>query len=99
MTREILAPYGFTPRPDQTFDDVERFLPVEELGYLRWVPDQERDEGGIVFEVDYAVEDGLEDTPARLAEASARHAALMADGRCRCQICDPGFAPLPAPPA
>jgi hypothetical protein len=99
MTREILVPFGFTPRAGQAFDDVERFLPVAELGYLRWVPEEERDEGGIVFEVDYAVEDGREDTPARLAEASARYAALMADGRCRCQLCEPGFAPLAATPA
>jgi hypothetical protein len=96
IEREVLAPFGFTPRPGQTFDQGDRFLPFEELGYLRWLPETDRDEGGIVFEVDYAIVDGDEDTPARVADASARHAGLMADGRCRCQLCDPGFAPLPS---
>jgi hypothetical protein len=49
----------------------------------------------VVFEVDYAVTEAIEDTPARLADASARHAGLMADGRCQCQLCAPEFRPLP----
>jgi hypothetical protein len=55
------------------------------MGYLRWLPETERDEGRIVFEVDYAIVEGLEDTrrpvplpdmPARVRPAAERRGAL-----------------------
>ena len=96
LEREILGPFGFTPRAGQEFDGPGGFLPVEELGYLQWVPEQDREEEGVIFEADYGTHEGIEDTPARLADASRRYANLMKDGACRCQLCAPGFEPLPA---
>jgi hypothetical protein len=92
LERDIFTPFGFAPTPGQTFAGFEIFLPVAELGYLRYVPADEREEDGLVFEMDYALQDGVEDADQRGADASARHAGLMADGRCRCQFCAPGFA-------
>ena len=80
--------------PGQDLGWEDRFLPVAELGYLRYLPADEREENGPVFEVDYAVVEGREDVDQRLADASARYGSLMADGRCRCQLCAPSFAPL-----
>lgn len=91
LERDIFVPFGFTPTPGQAFGWSDRFLPVAELGYLRYVPADEREEGGGVFEADCVVEEAVEDFGDRLAAANARHAALMADGRCRCQLCDPEF--------
>lgn len=90
IDREIFQPFGFTPRPGQQLDAGEVFLPVVELGYLRLVPSEERDESG-PFEVDHAVRESVEDADARRAGNQDRYAALMADGRCRCQLCQPGF--------
>jgi hypothetical protein len=90
LEREIFGPFGFTPTPDQSFGLAdERFLPVAELGYLRYVPADEREAGGLVFEVDHAVVEAIENAEERLADASARHGSLMADSRCRCQLCAP----------
>lgn len=94
LERAILGPFGFKPRAGQRFESLDRFLPVEELGYLRWLSEEERDEDGVPFEADYAVHESVEDTPARLAAGSAQYAGLMADGRCRCQLCAPDFRPL-----
>ncbi|MGH7515891.1 MAG: hypothetical protein ACREOC_00260 [Gemmatimonadales bacterium] len=92
--RDIFTPFGFAPTPGQTFAESDLFLPVAELGYLRYVPADEREEDGLVFEVDYALQEAVEDADQRVADASARHAGLMTDGRCRCQLCAPEFAPL-----
>ncbi len=94
LDREVFAPFGFIPAPGQTLGWGDRFLPVAPLGYLRYVPADERDDDGLVFEVDYAVEEAIEDAAERVADASARHAGLMADGPCRCQLCAPDFEPL-----
>ena len=94
LERDIFQPFGFAPTPGQDLGWEDRFLPVAELGYLRYLPADEREENGPVFEVDYAVVEGREDVDQRLADASARHGSLMADGRCRCQLCAPSFAPL-----
>jgi hypothetical protein len=93
IEREIFLPFGFTPTPGQQLDPGEVFLPVAELGYLRLVPPEERDESG-PFEVDHAVRESLEDTDERLAAGQDRYAAVMADGRCRCQLCQPAFDPV-----
>jgi hypothetical protein len=94
LEREVLAPFGFSARPGQRFENPGRFLPVEELGYLGWLAEADRDEDGAAFEVDYAVEEAIEGTPARVAEAGARYAGLMGDGGCRCQLCAPDVQPL-----
>ncbi len=59
----------------------------------RWRDDR-REEDGLAFEVDHAVQEAVEDVDERMAQANARHAALMTDGRCRCQLCAPELAPL-----
>lgn len=94
LEREILGPFGFTPTPGQQFDGGDRFLPVEELGYLRWLPEADRNADGLVFEADHAVVEAIENTPERLQELSARHETLMADRRCLCQLCAPAQAPV-----
>jgi hypothetical protein len=94
VQREILAPFGFEPDPAQGFEDLNRFLPVAALGYLRYVLPAERAAGDELFEVDHAVVEGEDDAEARIAERSGSYERVMADGRCRCQLCDPGFVPL-----
>ena len=59
----------------------------------RWRDDR-REEDGLDFEADHAVQEAVEDVDERMAQANARHAALMTDGRCRCQLCAPELAPL-----
>jgi len=93
LERDILLPFGFTPIPGQQVDAGEVFLPVAELGYLRVVPPEERDDSG-PFEMDHAVRESLEDADDRLAAGQDRYAALMADGRCRCQLCQPEVDPV-----
>jgi hypothetical protein len=94
LNREIFAPFGFTPIPDQTFGWPDRFLPVAPLGYLRYVPSDERGEDGLTLEADQAVLEEYDDADARLTEAVRRHGSLMEDGRCRCQLCAPDFIAL-----
>ncbi|HYC31865.1 MAG TPA: hypothetical protein VEB59_06210, partial [Gemmatimonadales bacterium] len=74
LEREILGPFGFTPRAGQRFEAPGGFLPVEELGYLQWVPEEDREDRAEVFEADHAVHESIEDTPARLTDASRRYA-------------------------
>jgi hypothetical protein len=95
VQREIFDPFGFQADAVQPFEDFDRFLPVAALGYLRYLVPEEREADGGAFEVDYAVVDGaVENAETLLAEAGGRHAGLLADGPCRCQLCEPGFAPL-----
>ena len=94
VQREVLTPFGFEADLGQTIEDPDRFLPVATLGYLRYVLPQERALGDGLFEIDHAVVESDEDAEARLAERSSGYDRLLADGRCRCQLCDPGFAPL-----
>ena len=94
LESEVFQPFGFAPTPGQQLGWDEAFLPVAELGYLRYLPAEDREEDGLVFEVDYAVVEGRDDTEQRVADASARHGAMMADGKCRCQLCAPGQAVL-----
>ena len=94
VEREILVPFGFMPAETQTFDWPDRFLPVAELGYLRYVPPEEREADGVALEMDHAVVDAVEDAETRLAEISRRHAALIEAGRCHCQLCNPAYMPL-----
>jgi hypothetical protein len=94
LEREILTPFGFTPRKEQRFESTDRFLPMEELGYLHWLPEEDREEDEVLFEVDHAVIEAIEGTPDRLTAVSDQYAKLMTDGRCRCQLCAPEFEPL-----
>ncbi|HET8622574.1 MAG TPA: hypothetical protein VFM14_03350 [Gemmatimonadales bacterium] len=95
LERDIFRPFGFTPRSGQELGWGNTFLPVAELGYLRYLPPEEREDDGVVFEVDYAPVEGMEDADERLADASARHGSLMGDGRCRCPtVRPPTLAPL-----
>lgn len=94
LGREIFAPFGFTPTPGQQLGWGDRFLPVAELGYLRYVPADERGGDDLAFEADHAVQEAVEHADERVAEASARHGGLMADGRCRCQLCAPELESL-----
>jgi hypothetical protein len=95
IQREILAPFGFQADLAQVFEDPDRFLPVAALGYLRYLLPEDREEDGGSFEVDYAVlDDAVENAATILADANRRHAALLGDGRCRCQLCEPDFVPL-----
>ena len=54
LERDIFRPLGFTPRPGQALGWGNTFLPVDELGYLRYLPPEEREDDGVVFEVDCA---------------------------------------------
>ena len=94
LEREIFVPFGFNPTPGQTFGWPDRFLPVAQFGYLRYVPPDERDDDGVALEADYAVMEGDEEAEAGLADAAGRHAGVLADGQCRCQLCAPAFVPL-----
>ena len=94
VRREILEPFGFTPDDDQAFDWPDRFLPVAALGYLRYLPAEERDEEGEVFEVDYAALEHATESAVALRAAGTRYGGPMGDGSCLCQLCDPTFAPL-----
>lgn len=73
VRREILAPFGFTPDDDQAFDWPDRFLPVAALGYLRYLPAEERGGEAAVFEVDYAAVEDVAENTALLAEAGTRY--------------------------
>ena len=94
LAHDVLRPAGFTPSGvDDRFAEHNSFLPMERGGYALYHPEPspchtQKGETLTHFEVDEAAieELGSDDIIRRL---ESNHAGLMADGRCRCQLCDP----------
>lgn len=99
ITREYLAPFGFRPAPDPA-PPTWAFVPAGEHGYAEYVAEGTELGDGTTsrFDLDAAV---LEDRDPRptLERLERAFGALMADGRCRCQLGDPTAGdPLGAAP-
>jgi hypothetical protein len=91
LASEHLVPYGFTPDPyDPARDDPGFFLPAADLGYLEYVPPTARLAGEPAFSLDHSLREALEGD-ARLDRLEELYERFMADGRCKCQICQPDF--------
>lgn len=93
---ELLSGAGFEAQPAELATPV--FVPFEGLGYGRRF-DEEPDaqsEGSRIFEFDYSVSEvlGHEGKLASLQALDAKFGSVGADGKCRCQLCSPAFAPL-----
>jgi hypothetical protein len=91
----LLTPVGFTPSGVVDAGDDLTFLPLGDLGYASFKKDGYAIGGDTPvthFEIDAAVtevnEGGAEDLMRILEGDWVRY---MADGRCHCQLCDPGF--------
>jgi hypothetical protein len=94
---ELLNAAGFQAAPPQA-PWTPVFVPFEGLGYARRMsepPDAEW-EGSRVFEFDYSLTEMLEQQEklGSLRALDAKFGSVGADGKCRCQLCSPGFAPL-----
>ena len=91
----LLAAGGFSATHLDDPDDEVTFLPLGSLGYASfrkagfWVDDEAPPTH---FEIDTAVAEELDDDGEALVEAlEGQWVSLMSDGRCHCQLCDPGF--------
>lgn len=94
---ELLAPPGFDAAPlERGWAPV--FVPFEGLGYGRRFdePADPEVEGSRIFEFDYSLTETLElrDELDSLRALDEKFGSAGADGKCRCQLCDPAFAPL-----
>jgi len=94
---EYLNHFGFAPDDVKMTETQERqFLPLGSLGYGMYVggqvenPDLEW-EGSRLFELDASISDDFYERGdlSALRELDTRFGPLMADGKCRCQLCMP----------
>ncbi len=96
LKNEYLNHYGFVPDDVKMAETFERqFLPVGRLGYALYVgghvenPDLEW-EGSRLFELDASISDSFfERGELSALRALDSYGLLMADGKCRCQLCMP----------
>lgn len=92
-----LAPRGFAAAEVEVVAESELFLPAGDTGYAQYsVAPLDVGDGGPPRH--FVVDDALAETDeaatgALLAVLERDHAATMADGRCRCQLCMPSFDP------
>jgi hypothetical protein len=96
IAQSVLLPEGFTPT--ETFDDSKGdpcFLPVGELGYAVFRSDEGLEEEERGFDLDAAIRESyFEDYGDQFVNIlHERHASLLSDGKCRCQLCSPAFDP------
>jgi len=90
LTSEYLTPFGFQPRPLESLQEEPMyFLPVSDVGYVEYLPPADPSAEPLL-ELDYCI---VESRPNdRVIEKLNGPVALaMADRRCHCQLCDPGF--------
>jgi hypothetical protein len=93
IAREYLRPFGFRPDPDPPPPEPMAFVPAGELGYVEYLSEPIEAHGPPSrFDADAAVLEG-QDPDRLLAGLDARLGPLMADGRCRCQLCAPAASP------
>ena len=88
---EYLRPFGFAPHPYHArLGEPRYFLAAGDLGYLEFTPAHQRSARQPAFELDHSTEEAHSGDPLleRLHEAFGQY---MAEGRCRCQICEPAF--------
>lgn len=104
----LLAPRGFTPTHVTGTGGELTFLPLGDLGYASFRKEGYRFDAETPpthFEIDASVAEGNEEGAERLSRILEKDwAPYMADGRCHCQLCDPGFdhailSDLPLEPA
>jgi hypothetical protein len=100
-----LMPFGFIPGSQRDEgEDRPCFVPINDLGYGKYVGTQFMEEwgeltGSRMFETDASVSELLE-PQGRLPEQRRLDETLgplMEDGRCRCQMCMPEFDPVTLP--
>jgi hypothetical protein len=91
----ILQPSGFVPSRSAGAADELTFLPVGELGYAAFQSEgysEDDDSPARHFELDSAAIEGNEENAEALLRALEESwVELMSDGRCHCQLCDPGL--------
>jgi hypothetical protein len=87
-----LLRFGFTPEPDDAHADPDPpFLPGGDLGYLEFTPLDSRERYRMpMFVLDHAIEEAFAGHPC-LEDMESRFARFMTDGKCRCQLCEPGL--------
>ena len=97
LREQIFTPNGFYPTEYASDDSELRFLPLAEGGYAVFNNDPQemffKDETkSFHFEVDYAALGDQSDGGLNImTELERKYAALMSDGKCRCQMCMPDF--------
>lgn len=90
----ILGRGGFTPTRASEPEGELTFLPMGDLGYAAFraaaQDDAEEDESG-PFRLDAAITEDDAQAEQLLRGLTEKWTSFMADGRCHCQFCDPGF--------
>jgi hypothetical protein len=87
IAREHLVPFGFRPDPDPPPPEPMAFAAVDDLGYVEYLAEPVEEHGPPSrVDADLVVLEGRDRGPL-LAALEARLGPLMADGRCRCQLC------------
>ncbi|MDQ7783720.1 MAG: hypothetical protein RDU20_12625 [Desulfomonilaceae bacterium] len=101
IKEEYLNHFGFAPDDAGMAETFPRqFLPLGKLGYAMYVgggpgsTDPEW-EGSRLFELDAGLSDSFYERGelSALRELDTRYGPLMADGKCRCQLCMPELDP------
>lgn len=95
ITEEILVPEGFTPKLKLEIDENPGiFIPVGDARYALYASVWMDDGGVPSFELDQSNLEGREDDgEGLLEEVQDRLGSLVADGKCRCQLCMPDYKP------
>jgi hypothetical protein len=91
----LLAPNGFVPSRVDGTTEGPTFLSLGDLGYASFQKNGysvDADTPATYFEIDAAAVEGNEESAENLLRVLERDwVRYMADGRCHCQLCDPGF--------
>lgn len=93
ITNTIFGPEGFVPNTVlESFIDVVGFVPVGYWGYAGYTTASESAGDGSFVSIDGGWMDALEDrAEERMGDLLKIVAPMMADSKCRCQLCMPQF--------
>lgn len=97
ISQRFLLPFGFVPGDIRPMPGTNpRFLPLGQAGYALYVGEGDADpewEGPKRFELDASATEALalDGHLSSLQILDERFGPLMADGKCRCQLCMPDF--------
>lgn len=103
INNELLIPWGFTSQPRADFPQM-LFFPFDDLGYARY---NEQPQGLEIGEDEVLAHFGPDGSTMEilvekknsnwLRDVEAKYSAVMADMKCRCQLCMPDFEPPTLP--
>jgi len=93
LQKEIFSVSGFFPIETEDDDELEAFLPLPQGGYARYHEDPQEmyindEEVSFHFEIDDSFLEAHADGGVELLnQIESEYLSVMADGRCRCQLC------------